>query len=146
MAITRENILKIKRVMFALHQIGSGIQTGNARSKFIDARVLSRCATGHLGEKDHVCPYQMRWRLAQNSSGQQMPVAKRLLGINQHHIRPASPQLPILEAVVEKQSVTAKLFDGKASGLDPVFIDQDHDIPKIRRQHVRFITGTFGVE
>jgi hypothetical protein len=73
-------------------------------------------------------------------------VAERLLAVNQNHIMPATAQSPVLETVVEQQRVAAEFFNRVTPAFHAVLVHQHDDILEIRREHVGFVAGHFGIE
>src|SRR5579871_5919090 len=59
---------------------------------------------------------------------------------------PATAQIPVLEAIVEKQRIAAKLLDGVATTFHAVFVHEHDDILEVGSEHVRLVTGHFGIE
>ncbi len=106
----------------------------------------SRGVAVALGDENGVGAGEVRRRLAQRAAREQMLVAERLLAVNQHHVVPAAAQIPVLKAVVEQQRVAAEFFNRVTPALHAVLVHQHDDVLEIRREHVRFVAGHFGIE
>ena len=88
----------------------------------------------------------MRRRLPQRAARQHLFVAEGLLVVNQHNVHPPAAQFPVLKAVVEQQRVAAEFFNRVTAAFHAVFVHQHHHVLEVRREHVRLIAGSFGIE
>jgi hypothetical protein len=91
-ALSGEHIFEVKGMVDAFDDAGAGIYLGDAAAEF-------RGSTIAFGDEDSAGAPQVGGRLAQRAARQQVLVAKGLLVVNQHHIMPPAPQVPVLKAV-----------------------------------------------
>ena len=136
---TGEDILEVQRVMDALDDPRTRVQLGDPLAQRGGLAVA-------LGQEDDAGPSQVRRRLPQGATRQQVLVAEGLLTIDEHHVGAASGEFPILEAVIEQQGVAAEVLHRIAPRLDPVFVDQHHHVAQVRGEHVGFVAGRLGIE
>ena len=89
---------------------------------------------------------EVRRRFAQGAARQQVLVAERLLAVNQHDVLPPAAQSPVLKTVVQQQRVAAEFLNRVTPALHAVLVHQHHHVLQIRREHVGFVAGHFGIE
>ena len=98
-----------------------------------------------LGENDVVRAAQVFLGLAQSSCGEHRARAERGIGIDQANVEGAR-HAQVLHAVIEDQGIGAEFLDGKPSGFDAIFIDENGHAGEIVGEHEWFIAGEIGVE
>ena len=87
-----------------------------------------------LGEEDEIGAAQGVGWFAEDSSGQNMFVAERILSIDEEEVK-AIAEAEVLEAVIEKEGVSSVVSDGVAGTFDSVGIDEHGDAGEIAGEH-----------
>ncbi len=98
-----------------------------------------------LRQKDVVRPLDVADRLPEESPRQHVVIVKRRSGIHQQNID-VGFQTQVLESVIQNQRIGVEFLNGIESGFHPVLIHEDSHLFQIGGQHVRFVTGSHGVE
>jgi len=98
-----------------------------------------------LGEEDEISAAQGVGWFAEDSSGQNMFVAERILSIDEEKVE-AIAEAEVLESVIEKEGVGPKVADGVTGAFDSVGIDEHGDAGEIAGEHEGLVSCLRGVE
>ena len=98
-----------------------------------------------LGEKNVVGTADIFDRFPQDAPRQDMAIAERIGRIDQHDID-VRLEHQILEAVIEDYHIALEVVNGVNAGFHPVFVHDHRHIVQVGSQHIRFITGIFGIQ
>jgi len=96
-------------------------------------------------EENQIGPAEGIGRFTQNSAGEDMPVAKGVLSIDEEKVE-AVAKAEVLVAVIEEKGVGPVMPNGMAGALHAVGIHQHSHSGKVAGEHEGFVSGLGGVE
>ena len=134
-----DHVLEVQRVMGAGEDPGVAVV---AADLFLQLGLLFALA---FGEQDEVGAFQGVGRFAENTPGEDVPVAEGILAVDEEEVE-AVAKAEVLVAVIEEESIGTVVADGVAGGLYAVGINKDGNAGEIAGKHEGLVAGLGRVE